>query len=244
VVVAVEEGRRILANIRRFLSYALSGGLAEILVLLVAPFVGVAIPLVPAQILWINMITHGLPGVAFGAEPVDPKVMTEPPSSPGESVLGNGLIRLILVGGTSIAVMSTAAAVAAMWWDQPVTTSVFVVLGLAQLALALALRARRADGKRRRFGLEWALLGAAIAQLAAVYLPPLQELLSTQPLQLDWLVALTLLACMPAMIVQAASPYLAPKRIEGEPRQVARTGHDRSTTPEPANAPLERSRSA
>jgi len=68
VVAAIEEGRRIYANLRTFLRYALSGGLAEVLVMLAGPFTGLAVPLLPAQILWINMLTHGLPGVALGAE--------------------------------------------------------------------------------------------------------------------------------------------------------------------------------
>jgi phosphoserine phosphatase len=62
VVAAAEEGRRVYANIRRFLLYGLSGGTAEILVMLAGPLVGLALPLLPAQILWVNLLTHGLPG--------------------------------------------------------------------------------------------------------------------------------------------------------------------------------------
>jgi P-type Ca2+ transporter type 2C len=69
VVTAVREGRRIYDNIRRFLRYALAGGVAEIVVMLAGPFLGLSIPLLPAQILWVNLLTHGLPGVALGAEP-------------------------------------------------------------------------------------------------------------------------------------------------------------------------------
>lgn len=79
VVVAVEEGRRVYANIRLFLVFALSGGAAEILVMLIGPFVGLGLPLLAAQILWINLLTHGLTGVAIGAEPVEPGLMTRPP---------------------------------------------------------------------------------------------------------------------------------------------------------------------
>ncbi|MEV4090564.1 HAD-IC family P-type ATPase, partial [Nonomuraea fuscirosea] len=72
VVAAVEEGRRVYANIRRFLVYGLSGGAAEIAVMLLGPFAGLPLPLLPAQILWINLLTHGLPGVALGGEPPVP----------------------------------------------------------------------------------------------------------------------------------------------------------------------------
>ena len=82
VVTAVAEGRRIHSNIRAFLRYGLAGGLAEVVVILVAPFLGILVPLLPAEILWINMITHGVPGVAFGGEPLDPAVMRRPSPAP------------------------------------------------------------------------------------------------------------------------------------------------------------------
>ena len=72
VVAAAEEGRRVYANIRRFLLYGLSGGSAEIAVMLIGPLAGLPLPLLPAQILWVNLLTHGPPGVALGSEPADP----------------------------------------------------------------------------------------------------------------------------------------------------------------------------
>nr|BFE74727.1 hypothetical protein GCM10020092_080280 [Actinoplanes digitatis] len=85
VVAAAEEGRRVYANIRRFLLYALSGGTAEITVMLAGPFVGLPLPLLPAQILWINLLTHGLPGLAMGSEPADPAAMRKPPTPVGRN---------------------------------------------------------------------------------------------------------------------------------------------------------------
>ncbi|MEV6039028.1 HAD-IC family P-type ATPase [Nonomuraea sp. NPDC052116] len=82
VVAAVEEGRRVYANIRRFLVYGLSGGAAEIAVMLLGPFAGLVLPLLPAQVLWINLLTHGLPGVALGGEPAIPGAMADPPRPP------------------------------------------------------------------------------------------------------------------------------------------------------------------
>ena len=113
VAAAVGEGRRIYDNIRRFLRYALSGGVAEIAVMLLGPLVGLAVPLLPAQILWINLLTHGLPGVALGAEPAEPDTMRRPPRSPQESVLGAGLGRDVLLTGGLIAAVTLAAGVAA-----------------------------------------------------------------------------------------------------------------------------------
>jgi hypothetical protein len=103
VVAAAEEGRRVYANIRRFLLYALAGGTAEILVMLTGPFLGLALPLLPAQLLWINLLTHGLPGLALGSEPGDPDAMRQPPRPPTETVLGAGLWQRIARVGTVIA---------------------------------------------------------------------------------------------------------------------------------------------
>src|SRR5262249_24476619 len=113
VTIAVREGRRIYENIRRFLRYALSGGLAEILVMLLGPAFAFPLPLLlPAQILWINLLTHGLPGVALGAEPADPGTMHRPPRPPRESVLGDGLAWTVLAIGSVIgAVVLGASAI-------------------------------------------------------------------------------------------------------------------------------------
>src|SRR5205823_13975524 len=112
VALAVGEGRRIYDNIRRFLRYALSGGTAELLIMLVGPFLGLAVPLLPAQILWVNLLTHGLPGVALGSEPADPAAMRRPPRPPAESVLGAGLWQRIVRVGVVIAAVTL---VVALW---------------------------------------------------------------------------------------------------------------------------------
>ena len=103
VVAAAEEGRRVYANIRRFLLYGLSGGSAEIAVMLAGPALGMPLPLLPAQILWVNLLTHGLPGVALGSEPAAPGAMKRPPRPPAESVLGAGLWQRIVRVGLVVA---------------------------------------------------------------------------------------------------------------------------------------------
>ena len=82
IVAAVAEGRRVFDNVRRFVRYGVAGGLAELVVMLMGPFLGLALPLLPAQILWVNLLTHGLPGVAFGAEQAEPDVLSRPPPQP------------------------------------------------------------------------------------------------------------------------------------------------------------------
>lgn len=202
---AIEEGRRIYANVRRFLRYALSGGLAEVVVMLAGPFLGMGVTLRPAQILWINMITHGLPGVAIGAEPADPDVMRSPPRPPDESVVGAGLSRQIGWTGALIALVALGIGGWGLATDRPWQTLIFVTLGAAQLMLALALRPRRlARNGASRF-LDVAVGGALLLQLAAVYLPPLQALVSTEPLSAADLVAALSIAAVPALVVLVIS---------------------------------------
>ncbi|MGA8114006.1 MAG: cation-transporting P-type ATPase [Actinocatenispora sp.] len=181
---AVSEGRRIYANIRRFLRYALSGGLAEVLVMILGPFMGLAVPLLPAQILWINMLTHGLPGVALGAEPADRGVGDQPPRRPGEAILGVGLAARVAVTGALITAVSLGTAGWAAATGRPWQSLLFLVLGFAQLGVALAVRAHPPRGTRSNRALFVAVASSAVLQAAAVLAPPLRELLGTQPVEL------------------------------------------------------------
>jgi Ca2+-transporting ATPase len=203
VVDAVREGRRIYDNIRRFLRYALSGGLAELVIMLVGPVLGLAVPLLPAQILWVNLLTHGLPGVALAAEPASPDLMTRPPRPAEESILGAGLTRTVLVTGALIAATVLGAGVVAAHTGAPWQSVVFVVLGLAQLGVALAVRARRTPGGPRNHGLVGAVALSAVLQVAAVTWAPLRELLSTQPLTVAELAVCTLAAAIPGVALAA-----------------------------------------
>jgi P-type Ca2+ transporter type 2C len=179
VVAAAEEGRRVYANIRRFLIYALSGGAAEIAVMLVGPFVGLALPLLPAQILWINLLTHGLPGLAMGSEPADPDAMRRPPRPPAETVLGAGLWQRVLRIGAVIAAVTIGVGIWADHTGRPWQTLTFVALGMTQLAVALGSRGRPGSWANPML---FAAIGAALLlQLAAIFASPLRELLGTEP---------------------------------------------------------------
>ncbi|MET7771338.1 cation-transporting P-type ATPase [Nocardia sp. NPDC005366] len=191
VVVAVEEGRRVYANIRRFLVYGLSGGAAEIAVMLVGPFLGLALPLLPAQILWINLLTHGLPGVALGGEPATPEVMRQPPRPPTQSILGAGLWQRVL----RIAIVLTGATLGVAVWayhtDRPWQSMAFFALGVTQLGVALGSRSR--PGSLANPMLLLAVAAAFLLQVAGLYLPPLRELLGTEPLGVfDFLIVTSL----------------------------------------------------
>jgi len=199
VVAAIEEGRRIHANVRTFLRYALSGGLAEVLVMLAGPALGLAVPLLPAQILWVNMLTHGLPGVAIGAEPADPRALRRGPRPPGEQVLGAGLWRRIGWTGSLIALVTLATA----WWAEragaPWQTMAFLVLGLSQLGVALALR--RPGSGRLRF-LDVAVAGAALVQVGPLAVPPLRALLGLGTVSSGQLAVAAVAAAVPGLAVR------------------------------------------
>ncbi|WP_230466245.1 cation-translocating P-type ATPase [[Actinomadura] parvosata] len=194
VVAAVEEGRRVYANIRRFLVYGLSGGAAEIAVMLLGPFAGLALPLLPAQILWINLLTHGLPGVALGGEPTVPGAMADPPRPPSQSILGAGLWQRVI----RIAVVLTAVTLGVAVWaaatGRPWQSMAFFALGATQLGVALGSRTR--PGTLANPMLLLAVAGAFVLQLAALYVPPLRQLLSTQPLTAGDLLIVTALSVL------------------------------------------------
>jgi Ca2+-transporting ATPase len=194
LVTAIAEGRRIYANIRRFLLFGMSGGAAEIIVMLVGPFAGMPLPLLPAQILWINLMTHGLVGVALGAEPAQEMIMQRPPRPSTETVLGAGLWKRILRIAVLLAAVTLAGAGWALITSGEWQTMVFLTLGLSQLGVALALRARP-----RTFVnpfLLVAIASAAVLQLCGVYLAPLARVLGTQPLTLEELGVALLLSLM------------------------------------------------
>jgi Ca2+-transporting ATPase len=180
LVAAVEEGRRIYSNVRRFLLYALAGGAAEILVMLLGPLVNLAVPLLASQILWINLLTHGLTGVAIGAEPATADLMARAPRSPAESILGRGLWWRILVLATVVAVVSVTLAAWAHQVGRPWQTMLFVALTSLQLSVALASRAQP-----RSLANPFLLLMVATSLLlvvAGVYADPLRTLLGTSNL--------------------------------------------------------------
>ncbi|MFI7469775.1 cation-translocating P-type ATPase [Nonomuraea sp. NPDC049646] len=213
VVAAVEEGRRVYANIRRFLVYGLSGGAAEIAVMLLGPFVGLPLPLLPAQILWINLLTHGLPGVALGGEPTVPGTMSQPPRPPGQSIMGAGLWQRVV----RIAVVLTAVTLGVAVWGsmtgRPWQSMAFFALGATQLGVALGTRTR--PGTLANPMLLFAVGGAFVLQLAGVYLPPLRELLGTRPLapgDLLVVVALSTLGYAAARLDRILHPSPTPER--------------------------------
>jgi Ca2+-transporting ATPase len=187
IVKAVKEGRRIYDNIRKFIKYLLTTNSGEIWTLFLAPFLGLPIPLLPVHILWINLVTDGLPALALSVEPEEGEVMKRPPRKPQESLFADGLgIHAIWVGLLMGAVTLSLQAWAIHVGDAHWQTMVFTVLCLTQLGHALAIRSERESLFRQGIFTNKPLLLSVIAtlvlQLAAIYVPVLNPIFKTQPL--------------------------------------------------------------
>ena len=178
LVPAIAEGRRAWDNLRRFLYYALSGGIAEVLIMLFGPLFGYSLPLQAGQILWVNLLTHGLPGVAIGNEPAARDVLRRPPRNPREHLVNRAVAVRIGVLGTVIAGCSLLAGELR---DTHWQTSIFVTLTLAQLGVAMASRPFANSAQRNPLLAGSVILNVGLVALA-VWWSPLRELLHTTTL--------------------------------------------------------------
>ena len=186
IVGAVREGRRIYDNIRKFIRFVMAGNAGEIWTVFLAPFLGLPIPLTPIQILWVNFITDGLPGLALASELAEPDVMRRRPRPRGESVFAHGIWQHIVWAGLLIGGVSLAACGWAIANGEHPQTMTFTVLTFAQLAHVMAIRSEtrslwRLGIASNRFLL--ATIAASVAlHLAIIYLPVLQTVFGTQAL--------------------------------------------------------------
>ena len=187
IVSAVRAGRRIYDNIRKFIRYTMTSNSGEILTIVLAPFVGLPIPLLPIHILWINLVTDGLPGLALASEPAEKNVMNRPPRPPQEGVFAHGMWQHmiwvgLLMAGVSLSIQAWALHVDSEHWQ----TMVFTVLTLSQLGQVMALRSE--DQSLFSLGLftNKPLLGAVVLtvllQMATIYVPVLNPIFKTTPL--------------------------------------------------------------
>jgi Ca2+-transporting ATPase len=189
IVKAVREGRHIYDNIRKFVKYIMTCNGAEILTMFIAPVVGLPIPLLPIHILWINLVTDGLPGLALGNEKPEPDIMKRPPRKSNESLFSGGAgVHIVWVGILMAAVTLGAQAWAVGndlgHWQ----TIVFTVLSLSQLGHVMAIRSERQSLFKLGLFSNKPLLGAVILtvllQMGVIYLPWANEIFRTSPLTL------------------------------------------------------------
>jgi P-type Ca2+ transporter type 2C len=187
IVKAVKEGRRIFDNIRKFIKYTMTSNSGEIWTIFLAPFFGLPIPLLPIHILWINLVTDGLPGLALAAEPSEKGVMQRPPRHPKESIFSQGLGAHILwvgllMGFASLFTQAWSIKTGLAHWQ----TMVFTVLCLSQMGHVLAIRSEKESLFTQGLFSNKPLLGAFLLtfglQMATIYVPFLNPIFKTEPL--------------------------------------------------------------
>jgi Ca2+-transporting ATPase len=197
IVSAIEEGRIIYSNIRKFVYYLISCNVGEILVIFLAMLFGFPVPLRPVQLLVLNLVTDGAPALALGLEKGDPDIMTQPPRPTKEPVINSEMLIGTIVQGIVI----TAAVLVAYYWAlgryahhvDHAQTVAFACLSLAQLPMAIAARSQRHSiftiGFFSNMWMLWAVLGSTLIVLILIYVPFLQPFFDTIPLNLiDWAV--------------------------------------------------------
>ncbi|HDI59394.1 MAG TPA: cation-translocating P-type ATPase [Desulfobacteraceae bacterium] len=199
IVKAVREGRRIFDNIRKFIKYTMTSNSGEIFTIFLAPFLGLPIPLLPIHILWINLVTDGVPGLALAVEPGEADIMSRPPRHPKESIFAHGLGEHIiwvglLMGAVSILTQAIFVDRRPDHWQ----TMVFTVLCLSQMGHVLAVRSERDSFFKQGVLTNKPLLGAALLtfalQMATIYVPFLNPIFRTAPLTAGELLVTLLLS--------------------------------------------------
>ncbi len=188
IVSAVEEGRLVYANIRRFVKYILGSNVGELITIAAAPLVGLmGVPLTPLQILWMNLVTDGVPALALALEPGEDGLMQRPPARPGESIFARGIGRYILRVGVVFAAITIVMMLYAARTGAPWQTMVFTTLCLAQMGHALSARSDKPLFQVAPFSnpwLLWAVLLTSGLQMLLLYVPALSTFFGTTPLAL------------------------------------------------------------
>jgi Ca2+-transporting ATPase len=187
IVNAVKEGRRIYGNIQKFIRYIMTGNAGEIWTIFLSPLVGLPIALMPIHILWINLVTDGLPGLALANEAVEKNIMRTPPRKPDESIFSHGIGWHILWVGLLMGVVCLGIQAWAIHNNDPKwQTYVFTVLCFSQMGHVFAIRSHHyylfQQGLFSNLSLVGAVLLTFLLHLALLYIPILQEAFSVQPL--------------------------------------------------------------
>jgi len=212
IVKTIREGRRIFDNIRKFIKYTMTSNSGEIWTIFLAPFLGLPIPLLPIHILWINLVTDGVPGLALAAEPGERNVMSRPPRHPKESIFAKGLGAHIiwvglLMGAVSIATQAWFINSSQTHWQ----TMVFTVLCLSQMGHVLAIRSERESFFSQGALSNKPLLGAVLLtfgiQMATIYVPYLNPIFKTEPLSAKELIITILLSAVVFLAVEIEKSF-------------------------------------
>ncbi|AYK06442.1 calcium-translocating P-type ATPase, SERCA-type [Brevibacillus laterosporus] len=194
IVSAVEEGRNIYDNIRKFIRYLLASNVGEILVMFFAMLMGLPLPLLPIQILWVNLVTDGLPAMALGIDPSEGDTMRHKPRKKHENIFARGLGWKIISRGFLIGTMTLGAFIVA-YYENPndlthAQTVAFATLVLAQLIHVFDCRSEHSVFHRNPFSnkfLVWAVLSSMAMVIVVIYWDVMQPIFKTTSLSLrDW----------------------------------------------------------
>jgi Ca2+-transporting ATPase len=207
IVSAVREGRRIFDNIRKFIKYTMTSNAGEIFTIFLAPFLGLPIPLLPVHILWINLVTDGLPGLALSVEHEEKGIMRRPPRPPDESIFAHGMWQHILwvgllIGALCLFTQAWAIRDGSAHWQ----TMVFTVLTLAQMMHVLAIRSESESLFTLGVASNRSLLAAVgltfALQLLLIYVPMFNVIFKTSPLSLGELAFCLLMSALVFVAVE------------------------------------------
>ncbi len=189
IIIAVKHGRKIFDNILKFIKYIMTGNSGEIWAIFLAPFFGLPIPLLAIHILWINLVTDGLPGLALASEPSEANIMKRPPRNPKKNIFSNGMALHILwvgflMGCVTIGVQAYAIYNTNSHWQ----TMAFTVLCFSQLGHVMVIRSGRESIFKIGFFTNRPMVGALlitiVLQFMVIYTPFFNEIFKTQPLSL------------------------------------------------------------
>ena len=210
IVAAVEEGRGIYDNIRKFVHYLLSCNAGEILVMFVASLFGLPVPLLPIHILWVNLVTDGFPALALGMDPVTPDIMHRPPRPVREPVVTMHRAGLILMQGAFIAICSLLAFTSMLSFGESLArarTAAFTVLACSQLFHAFNCRSQTKSvfklGIFSNLTLVYAFFVSFVLQMAVIYLPFFQKVFKTEPITGIHLFLVVLISSLPLWAMEA-----------------------------------------
>jgi len=226
IVKAVKEGRRIFDNIRKFIKYTMTSNSGEIWTIFLAPFLGLPIPLLPIHILWINLVTDGLPGLALAAEPSEKGIMERPPRHPKESIFANGLgVHIVwvglLMGAASLFTQAWSLKTGHAHWQ----TMVFTVLCLSQMGHVLAIRSETESIFTQGFFSNKPLVGAFlltfVLQMATIYVPMLHPIFKTETLTAGELLFTLALSSVVFIAVEIEKFFKRRNRPAGEQAAVS-----------------------
>lgn len=188
IVKAVREGRRIYDNILKFIKYSMTSNAGTVWAIFLAPFFGLPLPLLPIQILWMNLLCDSLPGLSLTAEPAESTVMKRPPRHPEEGVFSRGRGYFIIIFGLIIGLTALFFQAFTLKSDMPWQTMVFTALVLGRMAVVTAVRSEYDSifkiGLFSNKPLIGAVLLTTILQLSVVYIPALNGIFQTEPLTL------------------------------------------------------------